>query len=160
MHIFRVLSAILHLGNVEIGSSMDEGDEACHIDDLDPHLQIASVLLGVDHDQLHQWLCHRRIATTKDVFTKPLTPPQVWFWFVGTVFSCWGSELFHIILHAFTSSPPPPPHTHTHQHLESSPLYSDCLNTILLFPPGCECSWWSLEAPLLSPVPVDCRCDQ
>ena len=34
-------------------------------------------LLGIDEEQMRNWLCHRKIATANEVFTKPLTSAQV-----------------------------------------------------------------------------------
>lgn len=77
LHLFRVLAAILHLGNTEIGSSVELEGEGCYIDPGDCSLENAATLLGVDPTQLHKWLCNRRIATAREVYTKPLTPSQV-----------------------------------------------------------------------------------
>lgn len=74
-HLFQVLASILHLGNIEITD--DRGEEESKIDPDDPHLLTAASLLGVEAAELQKWLCNRRIATSQDVYTKPLTPAQV-----------------------------------------------------------------------------------
>ena len=76
-HMFRVLASILHLGNIEISSGCNDREEESVIDPEDPHLLTAASLLGTEVDQLRKWLCHRRIATAQEVYTKPLTPTQV-----------------------------------------------------------------------------------
>ncbi|NWW71756.1 MYO5B protein, partial [Climacteris rufus] len=56
MTIFRIIAAILHLGNVEIQGERDS--EACSISSDDEHLNKFCVLLGVEQNQMQHWLCH------------------------------------------------------------------------------------------------------
>ncbi|NXK26170.1 MYO5B protein, partial [Arenaria interpres] len=56
--IFRIIAAILHLGNLEIQGERD-GD-ACSISSEDEHLNNFCGLLGVEHSQMQHWLCHRK----------------------------------------------------------------------------------------------------
>ncbi|XP_014489447.1 PREDICTED: unconventional myosin-Va isoform X2 [Dinoponera quadriceps] len=78
----RILAAILHLGNVEIGSraSKDaEGEvdtESSYISRSDRHLLTISELLGVDMSAMRKWLCHRKIVSTREVFLKPMNVEQ------------------------------------------------------------------------------------
>ncbi|NXI62492.1 MYO5B protein, partial [Anseranas semipalmata] len=58
MAIFRIIAAILHLGNLEIQSERD-GD-ACSVSGEDEHLNNFCGLLGVEHGQMQHWLCHRK----------------------------------------------------------------------------------------------------
>ncbi|NXS73681.1 MYO5B protein, partial [Pandion haliaetus] len=56
--IFRIIAAILHLGNLEIHASRD-GD-VCRLSSEDKHLKNFCSLLGVEHSQMQHWLCHRK----------------------------------------------------------------------------------------------------
>ncbi|XP_057692410.1 unconventional myosin-Vc isoform X3 [Corythoichthys intestinalis] len=67
--VFKVLAAILHLGNVEIKSS---GDDRSSISNGDSHLKIFCELLGVRADNLMQWLCNRRLVLASETVVKPL----------------------------------------------------------------------------------------
>ena len=75
--VFRVLSAVLHLGNVEVGRKNKGGEVMSVIGDGDKHLVTSATLLGVDSAQLAHWLCHRKITTAREVYHKPLTHAQV-----------------------------------------------------------------------------------
>lgn len=76
--IFRILAAVLHLGNVEILQADVEGDEeSCNILSNDRHLIIVTELLGIDFEQIRTWLCNRKIVSMREVFTKPMTVTQV-----------------------------------------------------------------------------------
>ncbi|XP_048581655.1 unconventional myosin-Va isoform X2 [Nematostella vectensis] len=68
--LFRILSAILHLGNVEI---LQAGDDECTVEENDFHLEMTAVLLGIDKNQLRKWLCNRKIVTVGEVLIKPLS---------------------------------------------------------------------------------------
>ncbi|CAL8268480.1 unnamed protein product, partial [Arctogadus glacialis] len=61
MELFTILSAVLHLGNVDIQASGRGGDRS-YIDPADRPLAVFSMLLGVDGPQMAHWLCHRRLA--------------------------------------------------------------------------------------------------
>ncbi|XP_032089155.1 unconventional myosin-Vc [Thamnophis elegans] len=73
MDVFKILSAILHLGNVQISPV---GDEKSSVDVDDKHLNIFCELLGVESDKVAQWLCHRKIITTSETVVKPMTKHQ------------------------------------------------------------------------------------
>lgn len=80
MMIFRILAAILHLGNVSILECDAEGDEeSCTIAPNDGHLVAVTELLGIDLDQIRTWLCNRKIISMKEIFTKPMTATQAVF---------------------------------------------------------------------------------
>lgn len=70
--IWRILAAILHLGNVNM-NTMGKNKDTCFIKKDDFHCQMVSSLLGVNHDQLCKWLCARKIIATGEVYVKPLT---------------------------------------------------------------------------------------
>ncbi|XP_051918235.1 unconventional myosin-Vc isoform X1 [Hippocampus zosterae] len=67
--VFKVLAAILHLGNVEIKSS---GDDRSSISNSDSHLHIVCELLAVRADDLVRWLCNRRLVLVAETVVKPL----------------------------------------------------------------------------------------
>ncbi|CAM9227513.1 unnamed protein product [Lampetra planeri] len=67
--VFKVLAAILHLGNVEIKSS---GEDKSSIPPADPHLAVFCELLCVSADELARWLCHRRIVLVAETVVKPV----------------------------------------------------------------------------------------
>uniref|UniRef100_A0A671WPM1 Methyl-CpG binding domain protein 3b n=1 Tax=Sparus aurata TaxID=8175 RepID=A0A671WPM1_SPAAU len=85
MELFRILAAVLHLGNVNIQISgrnvfvhylyyplplpppPQAGDRS---------LAIFSKLLGVDGPQMAHWLCHRRLAVGGEMLIKPMSGQQ------------------------------------------------------------------------------------
>ncbi|KAK5619473.1 Unconventional myosin-Vc [Crenichthys baileyi] len=67
--VFKVLAAILHLGNVEIRSS---GDEKSSVPLNDPHLAAFCDLLSVSTAELVRWLCNRRIVLVAETVVKPV----------------------------------------------------------------------------------------
>ncbi|XP_051497587.1 unconventional myosin-Vb-like isoform X1 [Apus apus] len=72
--IFRIIAAILHLGNLEIQAEQD-GD-ACSILSEDEHLNNFCDLLGVEHSQMQHWLCHRKLVTTAETYVKNMSLQQ------------------------------------------------------------------------------------
>ncbi|TNN00172.1 hypothetical protein fugu_011418 [Takifugu bimaculatus] len=66
--VFKVLAAILHLGNVEI---RDSGGDGSSISLADPHLALFCQLLAVKAEALVRWLCHRRIVLAAETLVKP-----------------------------------------------------------------------------------------
>ncbi|XP_074862567.1 unconventional myosin-Vc isoform X2 [Carettochelys insculpta] len=73
MDIFKILAAILHLGNVQITAV---GDEKSSVSPKDKHLSIFCELMDLDSDGVAQWLCHRKIITTSETVIKPMTKLQ------------------------------------------------------------------------------------
>lgn len=73
MDVFKVLAAILHLGNVEIKRVSDDKSSA---NKNDQHLQIFCELLDLDIEKVAQWLCNRKIVTVSDTVIKPMTKHQ------------------------------------------------------------------------------------
>ncbi|KAF3688718.1 Unconventional myosin-Vc [Channa argus] len=67
--VFKVLAAILHLGNVEIRNS---GDDKSSVPLSDPHLAVFCELLSVSAQGLARWLCHRRIVLVAETVVKPV----------------------------------------------------------------------------------------
>uniref|UniRef100_A0AAV2L0J9 Unconventional myosin-Vb-like n=1 Tax=Knipowitschia caucasica TaxID=637954 RepID=A0AAV2L0J9_KNICA len=75
MELFRILAAILHLGNVSIRSSGRNSDRS-YIDADDSSLSIFSALLGVEGSQVAHWLCNRRLTVGGETLVKPVTGQQ------------------------------------------------------------------------------------
>ncbi|XP_042333361.1 unconventional myosin-Vc isoform X2 [Sceloporus undulatus] len=73
MDVFKILAAILHLGNMEI---IAVGDERSSVSVNDKHLKIFCELLDLESDKLAKWLCHRKIVTTSETVVKPMTKLQ------------------------------------------------------------------------------------
>lgn len=71
--IFRILAAILHMGNVEVADG--PGDHA-FIEKGDQALATVSELLGIEKEDYHKNLCTRKIITGREVFTKPMTKEE------------------------------------------------------------------------------------
>uniref|UniRef100_I3MVK4 Unconventional myosin-Vb n=1 Tax=Ictidomys tridecemlineatus TaxID=43179 RepID=I3MVK4_ICTTR len=73
--IFKIIASILHLGSVEIQAERD-GD-SCSISPQDEHLSNFCRLLGVEHNQMEHWLCHRKLVTTSETYVKTMSLQQV-----------------------------------------------------------------------------------
>ncbi|XP_069779986.1 unconventional myosin-Vb isoform X2 [Narcine bancroftii] len=74
MNIYRVIASILHLGNVEIVSERDV--DTCGINKKYQHLNYFCNLLGIEHDQMEHWLCHRKLVTTSETYVKNMAKQQ------------------------------------------------------------------------------------
>ncbi|XP_076582001.1 unconventional myosin-Vb [Chaetodon auriga] len=75
MELFRILAAVLHLGNVNIQASGRSSDRG-YIDADDRSLAVFSKLLGVEGPQMAHWLCHRRLAVGGEMLVKPMSAQQ------------------------------------------------------------------------------------
>ncbi|XP_048829296.1 unconventional myosin-Va-like isoform X2 [Brienomyrus brachyistius] len=73
MGVFRVLAAILHLGNVEV---KDRDADSCTIQPNNGHLMVFCELLGVAYQDMTHWLCHKKLKTTTETYHKPLPKLQ------------------------------------------------------------------------------------
>ncbi|XP_053317883.1 unconventional myosin-Va isoform X4 [Spea bombifrons] len=73
MGIFRILAAILHLGNVEIKA---RDSDSCLIPPKHEPLTIFCDLMGVEYDDMAHWLCHRKLVTAAETYIKPLARLQ------------------------------------------------------------------------------------
>ncbi|XP_029025243.1 unconventional myosin-Vb isoform X2 [Betta splendens] len=74
INIFKVMASILHLGNVQICSERD--GESCHIPNDDPHLKHFCRLLGVELQQMENWLCNRKLATASETYVKKMSSKE------------------------------------------------------------------------------------
>ncbi|CAH2296742.1 unconventional myosin-Vb isoform X2 [Pelobates cultripes] len=74
MSIFKIIASILHLGNVNIESERD--GESCSLLKGDVYLNNFCTLLGVEHDQMEHWLCHRKLVTTSETYVKNMPVQQ------------------------------------------------------------------------------------
>ncbi|XP_068175280.1 unconventional myosin-Va [Antennarius striatus] len=72
IELFRILAALLHLGNVNIQASGRSSDRS-YIDTNDRSLAIFSKLLGVEGPQMAHWMCHRRLAVRGEMLVKPMS---------------------------------------------------------------------------------------
>ncbi|XP_076124385.1 unconventional myosin-Vc [Alosa pseudoharengus] len=67
--VFKVLAAILHLGNVTIKSTSGEKSA---VSTSDVHLAVFCELVCVDVDSVCRWLCHRRLVLLAETVVKPV----------------------------------------------------------------------------------------
>lgn len=70
--IFKVLAALLHLGNMEIKATRTEA----LLDDNDASLTLATQLLGIDKAQFKKWIIKKQIVTRTDKIVSSLSAPQ------------------------------------------------------------------------------------
>ncbi|GFR68421.1 myosin-Vb [Elysia marginata] len=70
MMVFRIISAILHFGNVHI---KERDGESCEVPAKDESIKILCKLLAIEESQMRMWLCTRKIQTVNETLTKPLT---------------------------------------------------------------------------------------
>lgn len=65
---WRVLAAVLHLGNVQLTPQA----EGTTISSKDRHLAIFCELLEIDINEMRTWLCQRRIVSVREVLNTPM----------------------------------------------------------------------------------------
>ncbi|MBN3323059.1 MYO5B protein, partial [Atractosteus spatula] len=71
MELFRILAALLHLGNIEIRASSRDGERSSiNVDDV--ALAVFVKMLGVERSQMAHWLCHRRLVVAGETLVKPM----------------------------------------------------------------------------------------
>ncbi|KAI8990068.1 P-loop containing nucleoside triphosphate hydrolase protein [Pilobolus umbonatus] len=70
-HIFRLLAALLHLGNVEIGGRND-----ATLSEDQPALLTATKLLGIKTSEFRKWLVRKQIITRNEKIVSNLSPAQ------------------------------------------------------------------------------------
>ena len=71
-HIFKVLAALLHLGNMEIRSTRTDA----LLDDDDKGLTMATQLLGIDKAEFKKWILKKQIVTRTDKIVTSLNAAQ------------------------------------------------------------------------------------
>ncbi|KAI8059029.1 P-loop containing nucleoside triphosphate hydrolase protein [Gilbertella persicaria] len=69
--IFRLLAALLHLGNIEIGGRND-----ATLPEDEPSLVKATELLGLDTSEFRKWIVRRQIVTRSEKIISNLNPTQ------------------------------------------------------------------------------------
>uniref|UniRef100_A0A671L7R6 Unconventional myosin-Va n=1 Tax=Sinocyclocheilus anshuiensis TaxID=1608454 RepID=A0A671L7R6_9TELE len=72
MGLFQILSAILHLGNVEV---KERGSSSCctSVSHIDGHLAVFCELTEVSYESMAHWLCHKKLKTATETLNKPVT---------------------------------------------------------------------------------------
>jgi len=70
--VFRLLSALLHLGNVKVVSMRNDSN----IDDNDPSLQLATRFLGVNLAEFKKWTVKKQITTRSEKIVTSLNALQ------------------------------------------------------------------------------------
>ncbi|XP_041082396.1 unconventional myosin-Va-like isoform X2 [Polyodon spathula] len=73
MGIFRILAAILHLGNVEIKA---RDSDSSIVPPNNAHLTVFCDLMGVTYQDMSQWLCHKKLKTAAETYIKPIPKLQ------------------------------------------------------------------------------------
>jgi myosin heavy subunit len=68
---FRLLAALLHLGNIEIGGRND-----AILPEDEPSLVLATQLLGLDRAEFRKWLVRKQIVTRSEKIITNLSPLQ------------------------------------------------------------------------------------
>ena len=78
-HLFKLLAAVLHLGNVIIQTDTESGSgEGSYIDSQEMDIDLVASLLGIERDELCKWLCNKKIKAVHETLVKPLTTSQVY----------------------------------------------------------------------------------
>ncbi|GAA6049040.1 hypothetical protein JCM3770_005453 [Rhodotorula araucariae] len=71
-HIFKLLAALLHLGNMEIRATRTDA----LLDDEDRGLTLATQLLGIDKGEFKKWILKKQIVTRTDKIVTSLNAAQ------------------------------------------------------------------------------------
>ncbi|KAF9098026.1 Myosin type-2 heavy chain 1 [Mortierella sp. GBA35] len=110
-YIFRLLAALLHIGNIQVTGRMD-----AVISDEDPSLIIASKVLGVPASEFKKWLIKKQITTRSEKIVSNLKPDQslivrdsvakyiyssLFDWLVNNINSSLSSEAVASKIHSF-----------------------------------------------------------
>ena len=75
--VFKILAAILHLGNVRIEASGRGDSEKSQVKMDDPSLPVVAALMEVEEKDLRQWLCNKKVVARNDSYVTPLKPTEV-----------------------------------------------------------------------------------
>uniref|UniRef100_A0AAR2KID0 Myosin VAb n=1 Tax=Pygocentrus nattereri TaxID=42514 RepID=A0AAR2KID0_PYGNA len=71
LDLFRILAAILHLGNVEVTG---RGSGNCSTENC--HLTVFCELMMVSCESMAHWLCHKKLKTATETLNKPLAKTE------------------------------------------------------------------------------------
>lgn len=71
-HIFKLLAALLHLGNMEIVATRTDA----LLSDDDPSLILATTLLGIDKSEFKKWILKKQIVTRTEKIVSNMGAPQ------------------------------------------------------------------------------------
>ena len=71
--VFRVVSGVLHLGNINFVQSPEDEDASVVAPDAKQSLEDAAAVLKVDKDRLEKALISRQIVTADGAILKPLS---------------------------------------------------------------------------------------
>merc|ERR1719410_1225693 len=74
--VFKILAAILHLGNVRIEASGRGDSEKSQVKMDDPSLPVVAALMEVEEKDLRQWLCNKKVVARNDSYVTPLKPTE------------------------------------------------------------------------------------
>jgi len=74
--VFKILAAILHLGNVKIEASGRGDSEKSQVKMDDPSLPTVASLMEVQEKDLRQWLCNKKVVARNDSYVTPLKPQE------------------------------------------------------------------------------------
>lgn len=69
--IFRLLAALLHLGNIEIGGRGD-----AMVSDSDAAMKLTTQLLGISTSEFRKWIVRKQISTRSEKIMTNLSPQQ------------------------------------------------------------------------------------
>ncbi|KAI5718198.1 hypothetical protein M8J77_017747 [Diaphorina citri] len=72
--IFRILSSILHLGNIQFSGGSHGDTDSCSIAPSSGSLAaFCDILYNIDRDEFRRCLTHRKITTMQESFNKPMS---------------------------------------------------------------------------------------
>lgn len=74
--VFRLLAALLHLGNVKIGQLRSDARSDASIDDNDPALLLATRFLGVNLGEFKKWTVKKQLQTRTEKIVTNLNAAQ------------------------------------------------------------------------------------
>ena len=75
--VYRLLAAILHLGNVCVHQRKTGHEDASYVDQEEKGIGLVSKLLGLPVVDLCKWLCNKKIVTKHESLVKSFTVSQV-----------------------------------------------------------------------------------
>lgn len=79
MNVFKILSVILHLGNITFKNSLQDTKQAVLSEDADKTIEIVSTLLGVTAQEFRKSFLNSKIRVGRDVVSQQRTATQAKF---------------------------------------------------------------------------------